>query len=84
MALLTLACAHANHATCANKFCQCDCHKDREALREKARRERAEARQLAHAAVKNFDHNPDLVNTQAAILALGQYEKTLKDARHGR
>lgn len=84
MPVLTISCARKRHNICTNKFCECDCHKDIEVLREEARQRRIKARENAHTAVRDFDHNPDLVNTQTAILALTQYEQTLKEARHGR
>lgn len=82
--LISLTCARDGHDNCTNGQCQCECHKDPETRREQARKSRVEAREVAHHTVKVFDHNPDLVNTQAAILALQQYETTLKEARHGR
>lgn len=82
--LISLTCAKDGHENCANTGCQCDCHNDPETRREQARHYRITTRENAHSAVKNFDRQPDLVNTQTAILALQQYETALKEARHGR
>lgn len=84
MPIMTISCARKKHTDCTNSLCECNCHKDPETLREEARQRRIHARELAHAAVKDFDRTPDLVTTQTAILALTQYEQTLKEARHGR
>jgi hypothetical protein len=88
MAIMTLACSRSDvYGTphpCNSKVCECDCHKDVEALRQEARARRDQARQLSLEAVKNFQDDMDLITTQAAILALTQYEHTLKEARHGR
>jgi hypothetical protein len=43
-----------------------------------------QARERAHAAVKAFDHRPDLTRVVAAIEALSQYEQHLKEASDGR
>lgn len=84
MPVLTISCARHNHDKCTSKVCECDCHKDQAVLRQEAQARRVRARELAHQAVKDFDRQPDLVTAQTAILALQQYEKALKEARHGR
>lgn len=84
MPVMTLGCAHGQHAECTSKHCDCDCHKDTLTLRQERNLARAAARELAHQAVKDFDRSPDLITTQTAILALTQYEQILKDDRHGR
>lgn len=82
--VISLTCAKDGHEHCANPKCECECHQDPELRREQARLERVTTREQAHAAVKVFDRTPDLVSTQTAILALQQYELTLRKARHGR
>ena len=84
--ITTIACAHGQHSACPNpQHCDCDCHKDPEAVREAARQQRAKARELARRAVQDFLDDPvELIVVQTAILALTQYETTLKEARHGR
>lgn len=88
MPVMTFACSrpdsYGTPHKCTSKVCECDCHKDTAVLRQEAQAKRIETRERAHAAVRDFDRVPDLTNTQAAILALQQYEQALKEARHGR
>lgn len=81
--IVSLACAHDQHDKCTNPGCECDCHKDTETLVGEMRQRRRSHREIAHHSVMVFDHNPNLSNTQAAILALQQYENTLKEQPHG-
>lgn len=87
--IMTFACARPEAYgfgphKCTSKVCECPCHKDSAVLRQEAQAKRVHTRELAHKAVKDFDRQPDLTNTQIAILALTQYEQALKEARHGR
>lgn len=88
MPIMTFACSrpdfYGTPHNCKSTVCECPCHKDTAVLRQEAQQKRVKARELAHRAVMDFDHQPDLVTTQTAILALQQYETALKEARHGR
>lgn len=84
MAIMTLCCSHGSHSQCPSKVCECECHKDLETLRKEAAQRRYRARELVIQALQDFQVNPDLPTTQTAILALQQYEQTLKEARRGR